>query len=127
MKDTSGLYAVPGGEKIPFHGAIPRKGDLVSVANQDDERTDQYMVSDVEWLADHNRAAGYVPTHMPVVLLKPDTPDRDACEPDEIRVFKDGNAWCAVRREGFTNIQECTAGFGDTPHEAVKKLLTEEP
>jgi hypothetical protein len=39
----------------------------------------------------------------------------------EIRVFRDGNAWCAVGA-GFTNIQESDAGFGDTPQAAVDDL-----
>lgn len=40
-------------------------------------------------------------------------------------VFKDGNAFCAVR-EGFTNIQESTVGFGDTPDAAIRNLLAAE-
>ena len=39
----------------------------------------------------------------------------------KVRVFKDGNAWCAVR-PGFVNLQESTAGFGDTKDEALKNL-----
>lgn len=45
---------------------------------------------------------------------------------DEIRLYMDGNAWCAVRAEGFTDIQECPAGFGSTPTEAVTDLLRAE-
>ena len=51
---------------------------------------------------------------------------RDACVGDEIRVYRDGDAWCAVRRDGFTNIQECNAGFHATPDGAVRALLKEE-
>ena len=40
-------------------------------------------------------------------------------------VFKDGNAFCAVR-EGFINIQESTVGFGDTPDAAIRDLLAAE-
>ena len=39
-----------------------------------------------------------------------------------INVIKDGNMWCAYKIEGFTNIQECPAGFGETPNEAVENL-----
>jgi len=52
--------------------------------------------------------------------------DRDACVDDEIRVFRDGDAWCAVRRDGFTNIQECHCGFDATPDGAVRALLKDE-
>ena len=44
----------------------------------------------------------------------------------EIRLYKDGNKWCAVRSEGFTNIQECHAGFSTFPAEAVVKLIATE-
>ncbi len=37
------------------------------------------------------------------------------------RVFKDGNAYCAVLPD-FINLQESAAGFGDTPEEARKNL-----
>lgn len=38
-----------------------------------------------------------------------------------INVQLDGNAWCATG-EGFINLQESNAGFGDTPQTAVEKL-----
>lgn len=37
------------------------------------------------------------------------------------RVFKDGNAWCAVYPD-FINLQESIAGYGDTPEEARDAL-----
>lgn len=37
------------------------------------------------------------------------------------RVFRDGDAWCAVR-SNFINLQESAAGFGSTPREAVSYL-----
>lgn len=40
------------------------------------------------------------------------------------RVFKDGNAWCAVRPD-FINLQESPSGWGDDPEEAVLKLRQE--
>ncbi len=40
---------------------------------------------------------------------------------EKIRIFKDGNQWCAVA-PGFINLQESPAGFGDTPHEAFIEL-----
>ena len=43
----------------------------------------------------------------------------------DINVFLDGNAWCATR-DGFTNLQECFVGFGNTPQEAVNELLQDE-
>lgn len=39
-----------------------------------------------------------------------------------VRTFKDGDAWCAVVGKGFTNIQECKAGFGATREEAIAQL-----
>ncbi len=39
-----------------------------------------------------------------------------------VNVIKDGNAWCATG-DGFINLQESDAGFGDTPNEAVADLL----
>lgn len=35
----------------------------------------------------------------------------------EIRVFMDGDKWCAVHHD-FVNLQESPAGFGDSPDEA---------
>lgn len=43
----------------------------------------------------------------------------------DINVQLDGNAWSATR-DGFINLQESHAGFGDTPQEAVDNLLREE-
>jgi hypothetical protein len=40
----------------------------------------------------------------------------------ELSVFKDGNMWCAVKRDGFTNIQECVAAFGETPEKAIDQF-----
>jgi len=37
------------------------------------------------------------------------------------RVYRDGNAWCAVRPD-FVDIQTSPAGFGDTPEEARSAL-----
>lgn len=39
----------------------------------------------------------------------------------DVRVFLDGNAWCAVGA-GFENLQESPVGFGDTPQAAVNNL-----
>jgi hypothetical protein len=44
---------------------------------------------------------------------------------EDVIMKLDGNKWCA-HREDFTNLQECNAGFGDTPQEAYEELkLTE--
>lgn len=40
------------------------------------------------------------------------------------RVFKDGNAWCAVYPD-FVNLQESPAGFGDSPEVARFELAKE--
>lgn len=40
-----------------------------------------------------------------------------------IRVYLDGDAWCAVA-PGFLDIQSSPAGFGATPREAVEALRT---
>lgn len=44
----------------------------------------------------------------------------------EIKIFKDGSDWCAVRPDFFINIQESNAGFGDTPQAALADLLKTE-
>jgi len=38
-----------------------------------------------------------------------------------IKVYKDGGSWCATRSD-FINLQESTAGFGDTAREAMSDL-----
>lgn len=44
--------------------------------------------------------------------------------PCPIVIMLDGNAWCATG-EGFINLQESPAGFGDSPAEAVRNLILE--
>ena len=39
----------------------------------------------------------------------------------QVNVFRDGDAWCATL-DGFVNLQESVAGFGETPHDAVYDL-----
>ncbi len=41
-----------------------------------------------------------------------------------VRLFMDGDAWCAVTTR-FTNLQESTTGFGDTALEALAGLAKE--
>lgn len=48
-----------------------------------------------------------------------------SCEPGDIRVELDGNAWCA-KRSNFINLQESLAGFGPTRLDAVRDLLAYE-
>lgn len=45
--------------------------------------------------------------------------------PDEYRVFKDGDAWCATGG-GFVNLAESDAGFGHTPLVALGELIVQE-
>lgn len=40
-----------------------------------------------------------------------------------LRVFVDGNKWCAVYHEDFINLQESPAGFGNSVAEAVDNLM----
>ena len=40
-----------------------------------------------------------------------------------LRVFVDGNKWCAVYHEDFINLQESPAGFGNSVAEAVEDLM----
>lgn len=40
-------------------------------------------------------------------------------------LFKDGDAWCCVADE-FTNLQECLAGFGQSPELALDDLIEKE-
>ena len=37
-------------------------------------------------------------------------------------VFRDGNAWCATWPD-FIDLQQSSAGFGDTPEEAIEELI----
>lgn len=39
-----------------------------------------------------------------------------------VRVYKDGGLWCAVG-PNFENLQESEAGFGETPQQAVDRLI----
>lgn len=43
----------------------------------------------------------------------------------DVRFFKDGDAWCAVRKD-FTNLQESVAGFGPGRTDALIDLLKNE-
>jgi hypothetical protein len=43
----------------------------------------------------------------------------------EFLLFMDGDKWCAVR-EGFVNLQESPAGFGDTIIQAIRDLEANE-
>lgn len=43
----------------------------------------------------------------------------------DIQVKRDGSAWMAFR-EGFVNLDESTAGFGNTPAEAVADFMESE-
>lgn len=61
-------------------------------------------------MRDDNRYDGYVPGLACVCHGGPDA-----------RVFRDGNAWCAVRAD-FINLQESDAGFGATPELARAAL-----
>jgi hypothetical protein len=44
------------------------------------------------------------------------------CNADKINLIMDGNSWCAYR-DGFINLQESNAGFGETPNDAINELL----
>lgn len=46
-------------------------------------------------------------------------------EHEELLIYKDGDSWCAVKREGFTNIQECHAVFSDSPAKAIDLFYDE--
>jgi len=45
-----------------------------------------------------------------------------SAEPEKPHVKKDGNVWCAHWSD-FINLQESDAAFGDTPEEAISKLV----
>lgn len=51
--------------------------------------------------------------------------DREEDLEDRIRVYPDGDKWCATR-PGFTNQQECPVGFGDTEQDAIADLIRQE-
>ena len=42
------------------------------------------------------------------------------CLRTDIRVFKDGDKWCALRGE---NLQSGDAAFGENPHQALSRFL----
>jgi hypothetical protein len=42
-----------------------------------------------------------------------------------VSLFMDGDMWCAVLTESFTNLQESPAGFGKTPSLALESLRVE--
>ncbi len=44
----------------------------------------------------------------------------------DIRIFRDGNQWCAVRGD-FRNLQESPAGIADSPAAAITALYAAEP
>lgn len=68
------------------------------------------------WDGFEYRDDGLYPGYVPALAC----PDHGG---PSIRTFKDGNAWAAVHPD-FRNLQESPAGFGDTPEEAIKALLT---
>jgi len=53
------------------------------------------------------------------------------CKPDKtpewwnsnIDIKLDGKMWCAIRND-FINLQESNVGFGNTPNDAVKELIS---
>jgi hypothetical protein len=44
---------------------------------------------------------------------------------EDLNICLDGNAWCATR-DGFINLQESPAGFGDTLRETIEDLRKKE-
>lgn len=68
---------------------------------------------------------GFYPAHL-VHLAPPYVPDL-ACKahggagPNDIRVVRDGNQWCAFMPD-FVNLQESAAGFGNSQSEAELEL-----
>lgn len=42
-----------------------------------------------------------------------------------VSLFMDGDMWCAILTESFTNLQESPAGFGITPSAALDMLQDE--
>ncbi len=57
---------------------------------------------------------------MLAITLQPVAQERN------IKTFMDGDMWCAVYSEGFTNIQECNAGFAYTEQEAIDNLKAQD-
>jgi hypothetical protein len=50
---------------------------------------------------------------------------RKMLERKQYLVYQDGSQWCAVGK-WFTNLQDCDAGFGDTPLAALGELIVQE-
>lgn len=44
----------------------------------------------------------------------------------DVRVYLDGNSWCAVKRENWMSYPECPAGFGPSIDLAVESLKRDE-
>lgn len=57
----------------------------------------------------------------------PEAPAESAsrCVVAAYRIFKDGDAWCAVNKD-FTNLHDSKVGFGHTPLVALGELIVEE-
>jgi hypothetical protein len=69
-------------------------------------------------------AAGALPDRVADLAAKWQCDDEDAAHYAEhigARLYMDGNAWCATRKD-FENLQESPAGFGDTAREALAEL-----
>ena len=68
-----------------------------------------------EWLRTDGKYNGYVPG---LACLGHGGPEH----PEGVTLQKDGDSWVATG-EGFTNLQESPAGFGDTKDEAIRELM----
>jgi len=57
---------------------------------------------------------------------QPESSPAEPIAPETIKIFLDGDQYCAVREATFINLQESDAGFGSSPEDAVRYLLEEE-
>jgi hypothetical protein len=44
----------------------------------------------------------------------------------DVKLYKDGDKWCAVYKPTFINIQESPVGFGETENEALLNLIRDQ-
>lgn len=87
----------------------------------------QWVTACPEWLGMYSNVnITVVPkSNYDAALAELEAARKDAERQSGYRVYKDGNAWCAVG-EGFINLQESDAGFGHTPLVALGELIVQE-
>jgi hypothetical protein len=102
---------------------------IVKLVYDEEVEISGYIKSSVERESKYPRLAIRIPGHRNIWIFE-DLINTLYIEPGfenkTLRVFKDGDSWCAVIGKSFTNIEASMSGWGATPEEAVKNLLKQE-